>query len=172
MNRVGRIIQFLDALIERITRYAWLIAGSAITLMAFVIAYNVVRRYAFREQDQYAFVTTSILMLVCVFFAIAYTQRQGQHLRVDLLDKYLPETVRGILQNIIGPILALICISILVWKSWDSAWFSLQIGDVGGGTVRIVTWPSRMAVPIGGGMLCLVLLAQMVRYLASFRSKT
>ena len=173
MHRFGRIFRYLDWLLEKITRYCWYIAGAAITIMALVITYNVTRRYIFNEQDQYAYVITSVLMLVCVVLALAYTQRQRQHLRVDLLDRYLPERVVGIMQNVVGPVLALVCISILVWKSWDSAWFSFQTGDVfGGGTVRVVTWPSRMVITFGAALLDLVLLSQIIRYLASFKNKT
>jgi len=35
----------------------------------------------------------------------------------------------------------------------------------------IPTFPIKMAVPIGAGLLCLVLIAQILRYLASIRGK-
>ena len=140
--------------------------------MALVVTYNVARRYIFRHQDPYAYVITCILMLVCIVFAIAYTQSLRQHIRVDLIDRYLPKAVRGVLLNIVGPILGLICISILVWKSWGAAWFALQTGDtLGSGVVRAPTWPSRMTIPIGAGLLCLVFIAQILRYLVSLRGK-
>lgn len=172
LKRFEKVVTFLGVLLDKITRYCWYISGVAITIMALVITYNVTRRYIFNQQDQYAYVTTSILMLICVVLALAYTQRQRQHLRVDLLDRYLPEKVNGIMQNIIGPIIGLICISILLLESWDSAWFSFQTGDVwGGGTVRVITWPSRMAITLGACLLDLVLIAQIIRYIASLRHK-
>ena len=172
LNKVERAIQLLSLLLDRVCRVFWLISGAAITLMAFVITYNVLRRYIFRQQDPYAYVTSCILMLVCVVFAIAYTQRLGQHLRVDFMDRYYSKAVLGILLNIIGPLVGLICVSILVWKSWTPAWMALQSGDTwGSGVVRLPTWPSRMTVTLGAGLLCLVLLAQILRYLVSLRGK-
>jgi TRAP-type mannitol/chloroaromatic compound transport system permease small subunit len=172
LNKVERAIQFLSLLLDRVCRVFWQFSGAVIVLMALVITYNVLKRYIFRQQDPYAYVISCIIMLVCVVFAIAYTQRQGQHLRVDLLDRYLPERVKGIMLNIIGPLIGLICISILVWKSWGPAWFALQSSDTyGSGAVRLPTWPSRMTVTLGAGLLCLVLIAQILRHLVSLRGK-
>jgi TRAP-type mannitol/chloroaromatic compound transport system permease small subunit len=110
--------------------------------------------------------------VVCVTFAIAYTQRLGQHLRVDFMDRYYSKAVLGILLNIIGPLVGLVCVSILVWKSWTPAWMAFQSGDTyGSGVVRLPTWPSRMTVTLGASLLCLVLLAQILRYLVSLRGK-
>lgn len=162
----------MDLLINRVSRVFWQFSGAAIVLMAFVVTYNVARRYIFRHQDPYAYVITCVLMLLCIVFAIAYTQSLRQHIRVDFIDRYLPERVREVMLNVVGPTLGLICISILVWKSWGPAWFALQTGDtLGSGVVRAPTWPWRMAVPLGGGLLCLVFISQILRYLVSLRSK-
>jgi C4-dicarboxylate transporter DctQ subunit len=172
LNKVERAIQYLGSLIDRVTRLGWYFSGAAVTLMAFVITYNALGRYVLKRQDPYAYVISCILMVVCVAFAMAYTQRVGQHLRVDIMDRRLPQAVRGVLMNIVTPILALVCVSIMVWNSWDSTWFALQTGDVtGSGTAYIETWPTRMLVPIGVGWLGVVLIAQIWRYLASLRGK-
>lgn len=138
--------------------------------MAFVTGYGVVMRYIFRNPDPYAYEITYILMLACVVFSIAHTQRLGRHLRIDILDRYFPEAVRGVLLNIVGPIVGLIFCIPLVWKTWEKAWFALQSGQATGIT-GIPTFPMMVAIPVGVGLLCLVLIAQILRYLASLRIK-
>jgi TRAP-type C4-dicarboxylate transport system permease small subunit len=129
-----------------------------------------VMRYIFRNPDPYAYEIIYILMLACVVFSIAHTQRLGRHLRIDILDRYFPEAVQGVLLNIVGPIVGLIFCIPLVWKTWEKAWFALQSGQTTG-TTGIPTFPMMVAIPVGVGLLCLVLIAQILRYLASLRSK-
>ncbi len=136
------------------------------TLMALVVTYNTIRRYVFKEQDQYAFVVTCFLTIFCICFSLAGVQRQRMHLRVDLLDKFLPKIVVGIITNIVNNVLGLTIVGLIVWKSWEYAWFSFLTGDiVTGATVKVVSWPARMIVPLCFGLLGLVLLVQLVRYI-------
>ena len=165
-----RAVRYLRLALDHICRLCWQIAGAATVLMALVISYNVTRRYLFNQQDPYAYVATCILMLVSVVFALAQTQNLNQHLRVDLLDRYIPKTTKAVIQKLISPLIGLICISIVTWKSWTPAWMAFQTGDTfGSGVARLVTWPSRMAVVFGAGLLGLVLIAQILRYLFSLR---
>ena len=101
------MFKVLDILLERIDRACWQFAGICVLLMSFVITYNVISRYALRSQDPHAYVISCILMLLCVVLAVAYTQRIGQHLRVDLVDRYFPESIKRVLLNFIAPILLL-----------------------------------------------------------------
>ena len=169
---VNKPFRFLGWLIDYLSRTCWHISGAAIVLMAFVIVYNVIRRYLFNQQDPYAYVITISLMLLCVVFAIPQTQNLRQHLRVDLLDRYMPERVLGVAQNFIAPFIGLICVSILAWKSWNPAWMALETGDTyGSGIARLPTWPWRMTVVFAAGLFCLVLISQIVRYSASLRDR-
>lgn len=171
MNKVERVIRLLGSLLDHVTRLSWLFAGALIVLMAFVVGYGVVMRYVFRNPDPYSYEIICVLMLACVVFGLAHTQRLGRNIRIDLLDRYLPEVVRGILLNIVGPILGLVFAIVLTWKTWDDAWFALQNWQVTRGTLIIPTFPIKVTAPIGAGLLCLVLIAQILRYLASLRGK-
>ena len=71
-----------------------------------------------------------------------------------------------ILLNIVGPMLALFYVVILTWQSWDTAWYSLQIGETSQSAWEEPLWPTKMVVPIGAGLLCFVLLAQLSRGVA------
>jgi len=170
LNKVERVIQFLGSLLDRVTHLLWLFAGALIVLMALVIGYGVVMRYIFRDPSSYAYEITCMLMLGGALLSIAHTQRLGRHLRIDMLDRFFSEKVRGILLNIVSPVLGLFVATLLVWKSWEKAWFVLQSGQVTN-TLAIPTFPMMIVVPIGAGLLCLVLIAQILRYLVSLKGK-
>jgi TRAP-type C4-dicarboxylate transport system permease small subunit len=171
LNRVERVIKFLGSLLDRITHLTWLLAGALIVLMSFVVGYGVFTRYVLKNPDPYTYDITCIIMLVCVVFTFAHTQRLDRHLRIDLMDRYFPESVRGILHNIVTPIVGLVFCGVLTWKSWEDAWLALQGSQVTRGVLVIPTFPIKITVTIGAGLLCLVLIAQMLRYLASLRIK-
>jgi TRAP-type C4-dicarboxylate transport system permease small subunit len=170
LNRLKKIFKFGDSLLDRITHLSWLFTGALIVLMAFVTGYGVVMRYIFKNPDPYAYEISYICMLACVVFSIAHTQRLGRHLRIDILDRFFSEKVRGIIVNVASPIVGLIFCVPLVWKTWDQAWFALQSGQTTA-TTGIPTFPMMVAIPIGVGLLCLVLIVQMVRYFVSLKVK-
>lgn len=165
-EKAESIFLFIDSLFERITRVLWLFSGAAIVLMAFVVGYGAFTRYALRNPDPYSYGITCILMLACVMFSIPYTQRLGRHLRIDLLDHFFSVKVRGILLNIAAPFVGLIFCSVLAWKSWDAAMFALKISQITTSALTVPTFPLRIMITICIGILCLLLLMQILRHLA------
>ncbi len=164
---VKKVIQTLDRTIERAGYIALLFSGILIFLMAWASTYGVARRYLLNKPEPYSYEISTIFLVACVVFAIAGVQRWGRHLRVDFVSNRLSEGVQDILLNIVGPVLALFYVVLLTWQSWDAAWYSLQIGETSQSIWREPWWPTKMMVPIGSGLLCLVLIAQLCRGAAS-----
>ena len=135
--------------------------------MAWLSTYGVTRRYALNIPESYSYELSTIFLVACVVLAIAGVQRLGRQLRVDFISTRLSESVQNILLNIIGPILALFYVVILTWQSWDAAWYSMVIGEVSQSVWREPWWPTKMTVPVGAGLLCLVLIAQLCRGVTS-----
>lgn len=158
-----RVTQTLDRVIERAGYIALFFSGVLILVMAWLSTYGVTRRYALNNPESYSYELSTIFLVACVVFAIAGVQRLGRQLRVDFIATRLSEGVQDVLLNIVGPILALFYVVLLTWQSWDAAWYSMVIGEVSQSVWREPWWPTKMTVPIGVGLLCLVLLAQLGR---------
>ena len=155
--------QFLGRLLDRITNGCLVAAGAMILVMAVFTTYGVIRRYVFHSPDNNAYLFTSILMLGLAIFAIAHIQRLGKNITVDYLSQRLPRKVRGFIINVGGPVLGLVFCVPLVWKSWENAWFAMETGQRTITMLAIPTFPMQMAIPVCAGLLCLVLIAQMLR---------
>ena len=160
-------MQAFNAGLDRVTRLFWLTAGALIAVMAFVTGYGVFTRYVLRNPDPYTYEIDSILMVACVLFAIAYTQKLGRHLRIDLLDKYYSATAKEILLEVISPLIGLTFCVVLTWKTGESALNALQNAEITRSSWIIPTFPIRLLIPIGTGLLCLILVAQILRYATS-----
>jgi TRAP-type mannitol/chloroaromatic compound transport system permease small subunit len=169
--RVKRIAGALGGLLDRITRALWLLAGFLILIMALVVGYAVVMRYVFRNPDPYSYELISIFMLVTVVFALAHTQRTGRNIRIDLLERFFPGLMRDTIRDIIGPLMGLVLSVLLTWQSLDDAIFALQTSQLTRGTFVIPTFPIKITVAIGAGLLSLVLVAQIARYICSLLNK-
>ena len=170
MKIIVRAIQSLGSALDHVTRLLWIVSGAMIVLMAFVTGYGVVMRYLFDNPDPYAYEITYILMLACVVFSLAYTQKLGRHLRIDILDRYFSDIVREIINNILVPVIGLTFCIPIVWKTWEKAMFAFQSGQMSG-TTGIHVFPMMFTIPIGTGLLCLVLIVQILSFLASLIGK-
>jgi TRAP-type mannitol/chloroaromatic compound transport system permease small subunit len=156
-----RWIQAIDRVIERAASIALITSGVMIFIMAWLSTYGVARRYMLNSPEPYSYELSTIFLVACVLLAIAGVQRLGRQLRVDFIAIRFSEGVQDALINILAPVLALFYVILLTWQSWDAAWYSMQVGEISQSAWREPWWPTKMVVPVGAGLLCLVLIAQL-----------
>jgi TRAP-type C4-dicarboxylate transport system permease small subunit len=157
-----RLMQTLDHIIERTSYIALFFSGMLILIMSWLSTYGVGRRYLLHNPEPYSYELSTIFLVACVILAVAGVQVLRRQLRVDFVTNRFSQDVQDILSDILVPILALFYVVIITWQGWDAAWYSLKIGEISQSAWREPWWPTKMAVPVGSGLLCLVLLAQLV----------
>jgi TRAP-type C4-dicarboxylate transport system permease small subunit len=160
---IKKIGQAVDNIIERVSSFFLLLGGLLALLIAIATTYAVFRRYALHNPEPYSYVISVVFFFTCVFLPLAAVQRQGRNIRVDFLANYFSQGIQHILLNILGPILALFYVIIGTWQYWKTAWYSLQVSEVSQQVLQIPLFPVKVMVPIGWGLLCLVLIAQLIR---------
>jgi TRAP-type mannitol/chloroaromatic compound transport system permease small subunit len=158
-----KVIKAIDNVLERASYYGLLVSGVLILIMSWLSTYAVARRYLLHNPEPYSYEIGMSMLLACVVFAIAGLQRQGKHLRVDFITNRFSERTQANLNNILVPVLALVFVSILTWQSWDVAWYSLKIHETSQSVWQEPLFPVKFTVPIGSGLLWLILLATLVR---------
>jgi TRAP-type C4-dicarboxylate transport system permease small subunit len=156
-----------ETILGKITSVCLIIAGLTVVLMSLVTTYGVARRYMFHSPDNNAYLFSCVFMVGCVVFAIAHIQFEKKNIWVDYISKFFPRVVQDWLQGFCAPVLGLVFCVILTWQSWDQAWFALESEEHTLTLLAIPTYPMRFSVVFGAGLLCLVLLTQMVRFLVS-----
>jgi len=172
LNLFKKSVDSLDHFLDRVVYYA-IFAGGIITLvMALVTTYGVFRRYALNSPEPYSYEISIFCLIASVSLAIPYIQRQGRNLRVDFISNRFSPQIQGVLLNILVPLIALFYLVLLVWKSWGDAWYSLSIGDRTYSAWGPPVGPMKLFVPIGAGLLCLVLIAQLIHGLLALRKRS
>jgi len=104
-----------------------------------------------------------LLMATVVFFGVAYTERVGGHVRMEL---FVTRVLKGRAYHTAEAIttaLALVVFVVVVIHSFQFALTAFKMGDT---TTYIYwpTWPSKFAVPVGCFFLCIRFIIKIIQH--------
>jgi TRAP-type C4-dicarboxylate transport system permease small subunit len=101
-------------------------------------------------------------MATFAFLGVAYCQRHGGHVRMELVLKFARGRWQWALE-VFGTLVALLIIAVLIWYGYEHFLRAWTLGD---STIdaELPVWPSKLIVPIAFALLWLRLLVQLVGY--------
>jgi TRAP-type C4-dicarboxylate transport system permease small subunit len=100
---------------------------------------------------------------IFAFLGIAYCQRTGTHIRMELVLGLLPRRLMWVFEAF-AIVVALVIMGLLIWASWFDFLRAWQLGD-STMDIRLPTWPGKLLVPLAFTTLWLRLLLQLWGYL-------
>ena len=165
----NRVVQKLDHWLGRTSLFLMLLSGIMILLMAWGETYGVVKRYAFHAPDPFAYELSTMLLLFCGVLAVAGVERLDRHVRNDLVASRFPQSMKFIALRVIFPLLALLFVAVLTWKSLGDAMYAMEIGKVSQSTWRLPLAPVKFVIAFGYILLCLVLIGKFCQGIALLR---
>ena len=168
---VREILDKADRVLDRISKFFALLSGILTLLMAFTASYGVIRRYLFRSPEPYSYELSTIFLLWTFVLALAYLEKLDGHLRVDFFVVLLPKKLRLFMLNVAGPMFGLVFCYVLTWEGWKVAMYSLEIGEKSMSVWAVPLFPVKIVIPVGYGLLCIVLVLKIIRGLLSLRDK-
>ena len=131
--------------------------------MGFAITYGVVLRYAFHAPEPYSYEFSAMFLLFSGVLAVAGVERLDRNVRNDLISARYPRLIKVIVLSIIFPLLALIFVAILTWKSVGNAVYALEIGQISASPWAVPLAPIKFIIPCGYILLCLILIGKFVK---------
>ena len=149
--------------LERTSHVLLIFSGILILLMGFAITYGVVLRYAFHAPEPYSYEFSAMFLLFSGVLAVAGVERLDRNVRNDLISTRYPRRMKVIVLSIIFPLLALIFVAILTWKSMGNALYALQIGQISASPWAVPLAPIKFVIPFGYILLCLILTAKFIQ---------
>jgi TRAP-type C4-dicarboxylate transport system permease small subunit len=138
------------------------LSGILTVLMSFVATYGVVRRYVFNKPEPYSYELSMILLLWTFVLGISYVEKMDEQLRVDFFQALMPKKIRFIISRIMSRLIGLFFGVVLTWKGWELAMYSLRVSERSTSIWSVPLFPVKILVPIGYGLLSLVLLVKLV----------
>lgn len=102
-----------------------------------------------------------IVLVGLVYLSMAYAQHSGAHISSEVVSRYLPYRVRHAV-TAIGLAVVTLILCWLVYVAGSEAWTSFQSGEYRFGLARVPVWPARVTIPVGMGVLVVVLVLEIV----------
>lgn len=140
-----------------------MIGAILVMFIMFMAVGEVSGRYFFNAPIPGHLEIVELTMAAIVFLGISYTQRIGGHIRMEIFINSLKGRMYHIFEiiNIALPLAVFVVIAI---HSFEFAYQAFQYGDI---TPHLhwVTWPSKICVPIGVGLLCIRFAIQLVQHI-------
>lgn len=141
-----------DQLLFKLESFMALAGGLAILGAMILSVVNILARKFINWPVPGYVAIMSQIMPIMAFMAIAYCQRVGAHIRMDIVVGKLTGKALW-LAEFAGVILMAILTAALIYGSFDHALRALTLGDTTD-DMNIPTWPVKMLVPI---MFCFLL---------------
>lgn len=159
----GHVWSFIAA-IESVVKLFGRVAAILIPILAVLITYEVVARYAFRAPTFWAFEVSYMLMGISLMLGIAWCSQVRKHIRVDFLyDNLAPRGKSTI--DLLGYVFLLI--PILVWLSWALFVYFLEaykVNEISGESAwNPIIWPFKFSFAFGFFLFTMQTIAEAIK---------
>ena len=159
--RGARKIQVILTPINRVMTY---VSGFFFMIMMLITVYEVIVRYAFNAPTVWTLEVSQYLMVIAIFFGVAYTLEADSHIKVDLLVTRLSPQRQRIL-GIIASILGIIFCAILLWKTAQLAGLAYQMHWISVTVLKVYLFPIYLVMPIGSFFLLLQYIVKLLMFI-------
>lgn len=159
----GRLIARLDALVAPVERFFAYVSSLFIFGLMMIGVVQIVSRKIFNAPIFGYIDLVELAMTTFAFLAVAYTERAGGHVRVELLVGRLRGRALWALE-LMGVMIALFVVGVLIYYGYTHTVRAYAFGD---STIdaEYPWWPSKALVPIAFSLLWLRLLIELYGYL-------
>jgi len=162
------LLSGLDRALLRIERICALVSGVAIFSLMFLAAYSVTGRKFFSSPLLGYVDYIEAAMPIIAIMGISYVQRDGTHVRMDMLLSSLKGRLLWLFE-LFSIILILLLMVALTWGAWEHFERSFDCARPlcsrdSSIDISLPIWPSKLVVPVAFGVLVLRLCLQAVGY--------
>jgi TRAP-type mannitol/chloroaromatic compound transport system permease small subunit len=150
--------------IEGISKFFGYFSACIIPLLAVLIAYEVISRYAFQAPTAWAFEISYMLMGTCFLLAIAFCMQLRRHIRVDFLYDNVSPKKRATI-DFVGYVFFLL--PMVLWCSWGLWVYFLEaykVNEVSGESAwNPIIWPFKFTFAFGFYLLGIQTVAEICK---------
>lgn len=147
---------------------SWIAAASVLGSL-FLVVYSVGMRYLANRPEPWVDELVGYVLVASVAFAIAEALSKGEHICVDILTERLGAPGQRAV-HVVGLLAVALTAVILIVEGWEMVAFSRLVGIRSIGYLSIEIWIPQLMVPLGGVLLLLTALAELLRVAARLPS--
>lgn len=138
------------------------ISGGLVLIMMVAVIREVVGRYLFANPSDWSLELSCYLVVAMGYLSAAFTELKGRHIRIDILYDRMKGKTKLVADIIIAAV-GLLWSSVLVWQGGLMAFHSLATNARSETIMEWPLFPAQVMVPMGASLLCLVLIAKIIR---------
>ncbi len=139
------------------------IGGVALLLMMLHITADVTARFLFNSPLHGTVeIVPTYYMVAAVFLPLAMIERLNAHIVVELVSQHLPRRAQEI-QIALVALVSAAYFGAFTWQTWGDAVQKYEVREMSLGNVAVTVWPTRFYVPIGCGLITVLLVYKAVR---------
>lgn len=139
-----------------------LIGGTVILLLVFLATANVLGRWLFSMPISGYIDWVEQSMAFLAFLGIAYTKRDGGHIRMDIVVAHIHGRALWLVE-LLSTLLMLAITLVLIYGSYLHFWRAFKIGD-SSLDINLPIWPAKLVVSVAFTVLALRLMLQVWGY--------
>ena len=157
---MNRLIYAIDQLSKTIGHaFAW-----CIIILTLGTTYEVFVRYVLNDPTSWAFDFSYIMYGALFFMAGAYTLSRGGHVRADMFYRLWRPRTQATVELVLYVLFFFPGIISLMYSGWAYGRDAMKIGEVSiNSPVGIPIWQIKMLIPVGGALVALQGLAEVLR---------
>lgn len=129
--------------------------------MMLAVTYGVIARYCLNIKANWVPELSAFMMVPLTFLTLGYVHSKRMHVNITVLIDKRREKTKTVL-CIITTLFSLALFALLTWATWWFALKALQDGYVSD-AAEIPLFPFRLFVPVGGLLMCVRLIADLVK---------
>ena len=156
------ILSKVDVLFSKLESVLTLLGGVVIFLLVFLATTNVLGRWIFDLPISGYIDWVEQAMAFFAFLGIAYTQREGGHIRMDMVVGNLHGRPLWFTE-FVSTLLILGVTLVLIYGSYLHFLRAYQIGD-SSLDINLPTWPAKLVIPVALSVFALRLVLQLWGY--------
>lgn len=160
----------IDRFVFTIESFLALISGVVIVALVFLAVTNVLGRWFFNSPVSGYIDWVEQFMAIFAFLGIAYCQRIGGHIRMDIVIGKLKTRALWI-SEFVSTFLMLVITVILVYGSYLHFLRAYQNGD-SSIDIGLSIWPAKLIIPLALATLALRLVIQLWGYARAFNNNS
>jgi TRAP-type C4-dicarboxylate transport system permease small subunit len=157
----------LDRLYFKLETFLALLGGITIFFLVLLAVFNVLGRWLFSLPVSGYIDWVEQAMAVFAFFGIAYCQRLGGHIRMDILVSHIKGRVLWF-SEFISTLVMLIITLVLVYGSYLHFLRAFNNGD-SSMDISLPIWPAKLVIPFALSVLAVRLVLQLWGYARAFK---
>jgi TRAP-type mannitol/chloroaromatic compound transport system permease small subunit len=163
---MNRLIYAIDQLSKTVGHaFAW-----CIVVLALGTTYEVFVRYVMNNPTSWAFDFSYIMYGALFFMAGAYTLSRGGHVRADMFYRNWRPRTQAAVELVLYVLFFFPGVISLMYSGWAYGTESMKIREMSiNSPVGIPVWQIKMLIPVGGALIFLQGLAEVLRCVQCLR---